>query len=63
MYTVELVVYDREKSVSKENSGQVSIVGMSNYSYEDALKKAHQEGVKKYGITSDDIYKIGKFKE
>jgi hypothetical protein len=38
---------------------QASIVE-SAYTYEAAIKKCHKVAFEKYGVTSDDIYKIRK---
>jgi len=55
MYAVEIVAYINHYV---DNVEQVSIVSKSQDSYEDAIKKGHEEGFKKYGITSDDISKV-----
>jgi hypothetical protein len=62
MKTIELVVYTKQEYPTLRhdaNMQQASIVESAD-TYEAAIKKCHKVAFEKYGVTSDDIYKIRK---
>jgi len=63
MKTIELVVYINnqhwESLRHDANIQQASIVE-SDDTYEGAIKKCHKVAFEKYGVTTDDVFKIRK---
>jgi len=61
MKTVELVVYINQSGTDRHitNIQQASIVETAD-TYEKAVEKCHEVAFAKYGVTSDDVYKIRK---
>jgi len=61
MKTVELVVYINQNGTDRHNTNiqQASVVETAD-TYEGAIKKCHEVAFSKYGVTSDDVYKIRK---
>ena len=61
MKTVELVVYINKNASNRHDTNlqQASIVESAD-TYEKAIEKCHEVAFAKYGVTSDDVYKIRK---
>jgi len=58
MKTIELVVYITTESLRHNaNIQQASIVESAD-TYEAALEKCYDVAFRKYGVTSEDVYKV-----
>lgn len=61
MKTIELVVYINKNGSDRHDTNiqQASIVESAD-TYEKAIEKCHEVAFLKYGVTSDDVYKVRK---